>query len=158
MHALLTLARASVIVAGIGLAVVVPLGWGGWVAGLTNQTTNNAALRADTIQVSAEVAGRITRLLVADYQEVRAGDLLMQIDPTEYQAHVDQASAGANAARAAIHNIESQNTLQHRVIEQAEAGLAALEADRERIDSENRRQATLEQGGWATRCAAIAPR
>ena len=158
MHALLTLARASVIVAGIGLAVVVPLGWGGWVAGLTNQTTNNATLRADTIPVSAEVAGRITRLLVADYQEVRAGDLLMQIDPTEYQAHVDQASAGAAAARAAIHNIESQITLQHRVIEQAEAGLAALEADRERIDSENRRQATLEQGGWATRCAAIAPR
>ena len=100
----------------------------------------------------------ITRLLVADYQEVRAGDPLMQIDPTEYQAHVDQASAGAAAARAAIHNIESQITLQHRVIEQAEAGLAALEADRERIDSENRRQATLEQGGWATRCAAIAPR
>lgn len=149
-RALLTLARASVIVAGIGLAVVVPLGWGGWVAGLTNQTTNNATLRADTIPVSAEVAGRITRLLVADYQEVRAGDLLMQIDPTEYQAHVDQASAGANAARAAIHNIESQITLQHRVIEQAEAGLAALEADRERIDSENRRQATLKQGGWAT--------
>ena len=64
--------------AGIGLAVVVPLGWGGWVAGLTNQTTNNAALRADTIQVSAEVAGRITRLLVADYQEVRAGDPLIR--------------------------------------------------------------------------------
>lgn len=147
---LLTLARASVIVAGIGLAVVVPLGWGSWVAGLTNQTTDNATLRADTTPVSAEVAGRITRLLVADYQAVRAGDLLMQIDPTEYQAHVDQAGAGAAAARAAIHNIESQITLQHRVIEQAEAGLAALEADRERIDSENQRQATLKQGGWAS--------
>ena len=146
----LTLARASVIVAGIGLAVVVPLGWGSWVAGLTNQTTDNATLRADTTPVSAEVAGRITRLLVADYQAVRAGDLLMQIDPTEYRAHVDQASAGAAAARAAIHNIESQITLQHRVIEQAEAGLAALEADRERIDSENQRQATLKQGGWAS--------
>ena len=46
-RAFLTLARASVIVAGIGLAVVVPLGWGGWVAGLTNQTTNNATLHAD---------------------------------------------------------------------------------------------------------------
>ena len=105
---LLTLARASVIVAGIGLAVVVPLGWGSWVAGLTNQTTDNATLRADTTPVSAEVAGRITRLLVADYQAVRAGDLLMQLDPTEYQARVDQAQAGAIAAAAAIHNIDSQ--------------------------------------------------
>ncbi|RCW79269.1 HlyD family secretion protein [Paracoccus lutimaris] len=147
---LLTLARASVIVAGIGLAVVVPLGWGSWVAGLTNQTTDNATLRADTTPVSAEVAGRVTRLLVADYQEVRAGDLLMQIDPTEYQARVDQARAGVAAAGAAIHNIESQIALQHRVIEQAEAGLAALQADRERIESENQRQTTLKQGGWAS--------
>ncbi|WP_157935912.1 HlyD family secretion protein [Paracoccus zhejiangensis] len=149
-RAMLTLARASVIVAGIGLAVVVPLGWGSWVAGLTNQSTNNASLRADTTPVSAEVEGRITRLLVDDYQEVRAGTLLMEIDPTEYQARVDQARAGAVAAEAAIHNIESRIALQHRVIEQAEAGLAALEADRERIDSENQRQATLKEGGWAS--------
>ncbi|MBA4489274.1 HlyD family secretion protein [Paracoccus sp. S1E-3] len=149
-RAYLTLARASVIVAGIGLAVVVPLGWGSWVAGLTNQTTNNAMLHADTTPISAEIEGRITRLSVADYQAVKAGDLLMQIDPTEYQARVDQARAGADSAAAAIHNIESQIVLQHRVIEQAEAGLAALEADRERIDSENQRQTTLKQGGWAS--------
>src|SRR5690606_10024560 len=43
----LSLARASVIVAGIGLAIVIPLGWGSWVAGMTNQTTDNAYLRAD---------------------------------------------------------------------------------------------------------------
>ncbi|KAB2661634.1 biotin/lipoyl-binding protein [Brucella tritici] len=93
-RAYLSLARASVIVAGTGLAIVIPLGWGSWVAGMTNQTTDNAYLRADTTPVSAEVSGRILRLLVEDYQHVKIGQLLMQIDPTQYQAQeVDQAKA-----------------------------------------------------------------
>ncbi|WP_024896655.1 HlyD family secretion protein [Brucella rhizosphaerae] len=146
----LSLARASVIVAGIGLAVVIPLGWGSWVAGMTNQTTDNAYLRADTTPVSAEVGGRIVRLLVEDYQHVKIGQLLMQIDPTQYQAQVDQAKASVAAAQAAIRNAQSNTTLQQRVIEQAEAGLAALNADRERVVSEGRRQTSLTKDGWST--------
>ena len=149
-RALLTLARSAVIVAGIGLAVVVPLGWGSWVAGMTNQSTNNAYLRADTTAVSAEVEGRVTRLLVADYQPVKQGDLLMEIDPTEYQVEVRQAEAGVLTAEAQIRNIDSQTELQRRVIGHAEAGLAALEADRERLAAEHRRQLTLKESGWSS--------
>ncbi len=149
-RAWLTLARASVIVAGIGLAVVVPLGWGSWVAGMTNQSTNNAYLRADTTPVSAEIEGRVTRLLVADFQTVKKGDPLMQIDPTEYEVEVRQAETGVLAAEARIRNIESQTALQRRVISHAGAGLAALEADRERLAAENRRQATLKENGWSS--------
>ena len=149
-RAWLTLARASVIVAGIGLAVVVPLGWGSWVAGMTNQSTNNAYLHADTVPVSAEVEGRVTSLLVSDFQEVKKGDLLLQIDPTEYQAQVQQAGAAVQAAEAQIYNIESQIQLQNRVIDRARAGLAALEADRERLEAESRRQLTLKERGWTT--------
>lgn len=149
-RAYLSLARASVIVAGIGLAIVIPLGWGQWVAGMTNQTTDNAYLRADTTPVSAEVGGRIVRLLVEDYQHVKAGQLLMEIDPTEYQARVDQAGASVAAAQAAIRNAQSNITLQQRVIEQAEAGLAALNADRERVASEGQRQTSLTKNGWST--------
>ncbi|NKB80077.1 HlyD family secretion protein [Ochrobactrum daejeonense] len=138
------------IVAGIGLAIVVPLGWGNWVAGMTNQTTDNAYLRADTTPVSAEVGGRIVRLLVEDYQQVKAGQLLMEIDPVQYQARVDQATAAVSAAQAAIRNTQSNIVLQQRMIEQAEAGLAALNADRERIVSEGQRQTSLTKDGWST--------
>lgn len=146
----LSLARASVIVAGIGLAIVIPLGWGSWVAGMTSQTTDNAYLRADTTPVSAEVGGRVVHLLVEDYQHVKVGQLLMEIDPTQYQAKVDQAKASVTAAQAAIRNAQSNITLQQRVIEQAEAGLAALNADRERIVSEGQRQTSLTKNGWST--------
>lgn len=149
-RAYLTLVRASVIVAGIGLAVVIPLGWGSWIAGLTDQTTDNAYLRADTTPVSAEVGGRVTRLLVKDYQHVTAGQLLMVIDPAEYSARVSQAEAGVSAAQAAIRNTQSRIELQHRFIEQAEAGFEAIKADRDLATSENRRQASLTRDGWST--------
>lgn len=149
-RAYLSLARASVIVAGIGLAIVIPLGWGSWVAGMTSQTTDNAYLRADTTPVSAEVSGRIVRLLVGDYQHVKTGQLLMEIDPTQYQAQVDQAKASVAAAQATIRNEQSNITLQQRVIEKADAGLAALNADRERVVSEGRRQTSLTKDGWST--------
>ncbi|WP_421566406.1 HlyD family secretion protein [Ochrobactrum sp. EDr1-4] len=117
---------------------------------MTNQTTDNAYLRSDATPLSAEVDGRIVHLLVEDYQHVKAGQLLMQIDPTRYQARVDQAGAGVAAERAAIHNAQSNITLQQRVTEQAEAGLTALNADRERIVSEGRRQTSLTKDGWST--------
>ncbi|MBR7653544.1 HlyD family secretion protein [Brucella oryzae] len=117
---------------------------------MTSQTTDNAYLRADTTPVSAEVGGRVVHLLVEDYQHVKVGQLLMEIDPTQYQAKVDQAKASVTAAQAAIRNAQSNITLQQRVIEQAEAGLAALNADRERIVSEGQRQTSLTKNGWST--------
>ena len=114
-------ARASVIVAAIGLAVAIPLGW---------NSLSGARMQADATPVSAEVEGRVTRLLVADLQKVKKGDLLLQIDATGYQAQVQQAEAAVLAAEAQIYSIESQILLQLRVVDRAMAGLAALEADR----------------------------
>jgi multidrug resistance efflux pump len=38
--------------------------------------------------MAPEVAGRIVQLLVADNKYVRKGDLLMEIDPTNYSIAV----------------------------------------------------------------------
>lgn len=146
----LALARSAVIVMGIGLAIVIPLGWGQWVAGLTNQTTDNAYLRADTTPISSQIAGRVERMAVRDYERVSAGDLLAEIEPAEYRAKVERASAAVAAAEAAIRNVDSQIALQHRIIAQADAGILAIEADRDRAASEHIRQTMLVRDGWST--------
>ncbi|WP_077966266.1 HlyD family secretion protein [Ensifer adhaerens] len=146
----LALVRTAVIVGGIGLAVVVPLGWGQWVAGFTNQSTDNAYLRADIAPISAQVAGTIRRVAVHDFQRVRIGDLLAEIDPSEYQAKVTRASAAVAAGEAAIRNVDSRLRLQQCLIAQAEAGISAIEADRDRAQAEHARQAALTRDGWST--------
>ncbi|MDF8357636.1 HlyD family secretion protein [Ensifer adhaerens] len=150
LRSYLALARTAVIVAGIGLAVVVPLGWGQWVAGFTNQSTDNAYLRADIAPISAQVAGTIRKVAVQDYQRVRKGDVLAEIDPSEYQAKVTRASAAVAAGEAAIRNVDSRLALQQRLIAQAEAGISAVAADRDRAQAEHARQAALTRDGWST--------
>lgn len=148
-RALINLTRASVLVCGIGLAVVIPLGWGQWVSGMTDQTTDNAYIRADTTPVSAQVEGRIRKVLVGDFQTVAAGDPMFEIEDAEYAARVAQAEAGVAAADAAMRNLDSRVELQRRTIAQAEAGVAAILADRDRALREQERQQALTREGWA---------
>lgn len=116
----LTLARASAIVAAVGV-VAISL----WGTGLTGASATAATA------LSAEVEGRVSQLLVADLQKVKKGDLLLQIDPTAYQVQVQQAEAAVLAAEAQIYSIENQILLQLRMVDHAMAGLALLEDERD---------------------------
>ena len=55
----------------------------------------------------------------ADFQKVKAGDLLVQIVDDDYRAELEQAEANVAAAQAAIQTIEQQKLLQAALIEQA---------------------------------------
>ncbi|HNY38816.1 MAG TPA: efflux RND transporter periplasmic adaptor subunit [Bryobacteraceae bacterium] len=54
----------------------------------------------ESAKVSFKVAGRIARILVEEGQHVRAGQLLAELDPGDYQRGVEMAAAEADAARA----------------------------------------------------------
>ena len=147
---LISLARAAVIVGGIGLAVVIPMGWGEWSSRRADQMTDNAYIQADTTPISAQVAGRLRKLLVQDYQHVAAGDLLAEIDDSDYQAEVAKAVAAVSSAKAAIANIDSRVELQRRVIVQTQAGADAAKADLDQAASEFKRQQSLASSGIST--------
>ena len=51
-----------------------------WLWGGRYVTTENAYVKADIAQISAEVAGRVNDVLVQDHAEVRAGDVLLTLD------------------------------------------------------------------------------
>ena len=61
--------------------------------------TRDGTVRAYVVTMAPEVAGRIVELPVADNQFVRKGDLLMVIDPTNYEIAVRQAEAAVADAR-----------------------------------------------------------
>ncbi len=52
------------------------------------------------VKISANVSGRVVRLGVAESDSVAPGDLLLEIDPTRYQALVLEVEAGLRSARA----------------------------------------------------------
>ncbi len=53
-----------------------------------------------SVEISADISGRVVRLPVEEGQDVEEGDLLLVIDPTQYEAAVRQAEARLAEARA----------------------------------------------------------
>lgn len=60
--------------------------------------TDNAFIEARIVPVSAKVSGTVARVLVNDNQHVTKGELLLEIDPRDYQLQTAQASAGVGMA------------------------------------------------------------
>jgi membrane fusion protein (multidrug efflux system) len=86
-----------------------------------------------------------------DFQRVKAGDLLVQIDPADYEAQVAQAEAGVAGAQAALDNLDNQVELQYATIAQAEAQRVSAEAQEVEARQEQERQQSLSQTEAGTR-------
>ncbi|WP_263262655.1 HlyD family secretion protein [Pseudomonas sp. RIT-PI-S] len=81
-------------------SVAVLLGRLLWVHYMDTPWTRDGRVRADIINVAADVPGYVMAVPVKDNQHVRKGDLLIQVDPAHYQVAVDQARALVAARRA----------------------------------------------------------
>src|SRR6202048_182905 len=125
--------------------------WDEWVGSATIQTTNDAYIRAELTRLSSRVAGEVLTVAVKDFQHVKAGDLLVQIDPADYEAQVAQAEAGVAGAQAALDNLDNQVELQYATIAQAEAQLVSAAAQEVEARQEQERQQSLSQTESGTR-------
>lgn len=74
----------------------------GWLMGGRYVSTENAYVKADIVQVSAEVAGRVVDVLVRDHETVQAGEVLVRLDPEPFSMALAQADAELDASRAEV--------------------------------------------------------
>jgi membrane fusion protein, multidrug efflux system len=133
--------------------------WNSWEGGRVEQFTDDAYVRGDLTPLSTKVSGIVRNVNVSDYQQVHKGDLLVELEDNDYQAQVAQATAGVEAAKAAIENNRRQIELQDaRIqkalagIDQAKAQIAAAQAGKDAVEaglvrarSERKRQEGLYQ-------------
>jgi membrane fusion protein (multidrug efflux system) len=132
------------------LVLIFATNWNAWIGSAARQTTDNAYLQTDMTPLAAKVSGYIRRVAVGDFQSVRAGELLVQIEDDDYRAQVAQADANVQAAVAAIANIENQKPLQQALIRQAKATIAATESDVWRYRRDWERQQSLLANSFAS--------
>ena len=64
--------------------------------------TDNAYVQADVVRVAPRVGGPVVDLPARDNQWVKQGDLLIQIDPTDYQVQLEEAQGQLAVAAAQI--------------------------------------------------------
>jgi membrane fusion protein (multidrug efflux system) len=118
----------AAIVAAILLAAALLFGWYWFTTLRWLESTDDAYTQADNTVISPKAAGYVAELRVTDNQVVKAGELLLRIDPRDYQAALAQAQADVASAEADIRNIEAQTAQQRSVIEQARADIASAES------------------------------
>lgn len=93
---------------GIGLVFIVA------VAGLylyaqaaSYESTDDAFIAAHTIEVAPKIAGKVDSVFVRDNQLVKKGDLLVQIDPRDYDAQLDQKQAARESVKAEVQSAQA---------------------------------------------------
>ena len=64
------------------------------------EDTDDAQVDGDIYQVSSRVTGQVTKVFAQENKPVHKGELLLEIDPTDYQVALDQAQANLAAAQA----------------------------------------------------------
>jgi membrane fusion protein (multidrug efflux system) len=135
--------RIVVLVVAIGVAVLFATQWDRWIGDSTRQVTDDAYIRGDVTPLSAQVDGYVRHVAVDDFQHVKAGDSLLEIDDADYRAKVAQAEADLLGAQAAIDNIKARKETQHAAVAEAESTVNATQADVTRTQEEADRQRAL---------------
>ncbi len=70
-----------------------------WQRGGRYISTENAYVKADIVQVAPDVAGRVVAVLYRDHARVKAGDVLVRVDPEPYRLALAKTNADLDTAR-----------------------------------------------------------
>lgn len=98
--------RFSVTICLVLLAITA-IGWK-YQQYIQNPWTRDGQIRAQVIQVTPRVTGPIITLPTTDNSEVKAGDLLFEIDPRTYQAALAKAEASVVQAQAVLKKAQDE--------------------------------------------------
>ncbi len=154
-----TSGRARLIAGAAIVALIALVAAWMWFGG--SQSTDDAQIDAHIHPVAARVGGTVLEVYFQENQQVKAGDVLVKIDPRDYQvalaraeADLADAQATAEAARAGVPIVSAtssgQLTSAQAKVSNAQAGVGAstqeIAAARAKLDSANARlrQATVE--------------
>jgi multidrug resistance efflux pump len=110
-------------------------------------STENALVRGQVTVIGTQLSGYVTDVHVQDFQFVRKGDLLVEIDRRIYEQRYEQAAAQLAAQKAALANWEQSRRSAAATIALQEAALTNARAQAQRAAADLRRVEELVQDG-----------
>lgn len=118
------------ILAAVLLAIMaVTTHWERWESDDVIQTTDDATIQTDGTVLQAKIGGYVRTVAFPDFGEVKAGQLLVEIDDRDYRAAVAQAEAALAKAEAMLEAHRFEIAAQQSKLSQARA-LAAVGQNR----------------------------
>ena len=115
-------------------------------------STDDAFIEGHVIPVSAKISGHVARVLIDDNQIVKAGDVLAEIDPRDFQTRLDQAKGKVASDRAEAAKTEADLKRAQALFARDEASKQDLEHGQAAADAA---KADLSQSDAALRQAEL---
>jgi membrane fusion protein, multidrug efflux system len=100
--------RRPFIILGVVVGLMAASIGGYAVATAGQEATDDAQVEADVVPLAARVSGAVLSVAVVENQSVKKGDVILQLDPVDYEARVRQAEAELATANAQAVVADSQ--------------------------------------------------
>lgn len=107
------LGRFAVTAVAVGVAAVI--GWQLWIYYLEAPWTRDGRVRADVVQLAADVSGLVSNVAVHDNQAVKQGQVLFRIDPVRFELALRDAQANVDSKLAALQEAERETARYDRL-------------------------------------------
>jgi len=89
--------RRRYLITGAAVLVAFLLAWALWWHYLRSPWTRDGRVRAEVVNIAAEISGKVVGLDVVDNQTVKKGDILFEIEPVDYRLALVQAEASVQS-------------------------------------------------------------
>lgn len=134
------------------IAVAVALagaGWGGWhwFHARHRQSTDNAYVAGNVVQITPQVGGTVVAILADDNDVVKAGQPLVRLDTADAKVALDQAEAQLAQTVREVRALYAGNATLKAQVALREADLARAQADMARAQDDVNRRAPLVASG-----------
>ena len=136
--------RRRILAAGAALIVALAAGVYYFWFVVPYESTDDAFIEGYVIPMASQVPGRVAELLVKDNQAVEQGDVILKIDPRDYEASLAQARADLAAARSRVEQAKAQVNASEAKVAQAQATVVAADAENRRAADDLKRYESVE--------------
>lgn len=115
-----------------------------WFFSRPYESTDDAFIQGDVVPIAPQVPGLIAKRFVDDNQVVQAGELLVQIDPRDYEAREAQAQASLAAAKTRLEQARAQLASANAMVGQEQANLVSATTEAERAQTDLKRYQSVQ--------------
>ena len=91
--------------------------------------TRDGQVRADIIKAAPRVSGYVVQVAVSDNQQVKKGQLLFVIDPSDYQLDVRHAEVSLDQAREDVEALEAAVRAAEAMVQQSNAAVKSAQGE-----------------------------
>lgn len=133
-------------IAAVGILLIL-YAWQFWPFNSAIATTENAYVRGQITVMAPQVNGYVAQVFVRDFEPVKQGQVLMQIDDRIYLQRVEQAAADLDGRKADLDNSLQTQASDQATLASRQAELFSVEAEYDRAKADEARVNELASRG-----------